>query len=167
MRTTTTWRPGSPQQLGEDDWAFARSFEERIVLDGVLYRHGSPRSVDEMVTAITPEPVLREMLAGIDERVVVIGHTHHQFERQVDGQQVVNAGSVGLPYEGSAGSARWALVDDGTVELRSTAFDVEAAVAAIPDDYPEKGDTASWLSKPPTAAEVARFFEGRARGTSS
>jgi putative phosphoesterase len=159
--------PWLPAQMAEDDWALARTFEESISLDGVLYRHGSPRSVDEIVTAVTPEAMLREMLSGIDERVVVIGHTHHQFEHDVDGQLIVNAGSVGLPYEGSAGSARWAIVDDGQVELRRTPFEVEAAVAAIPDDYPEKADTASWLRKPPTAAEVARFFEGRARGTSA
>jgi putative phosphoesterase len=159
--------PWLPAQLADDDRALARSFEERIVLDGVLYRHGSPRSVDEIVTAITPEPVLREMLDGIDERVVVIGHTHHQFEHQVDGQRIVNAGSVGLPYEGIAGSARWAIVDDGQVELRRTPFDVEAAIAAIPAGYPEREDTASWLREPPTAAEVAAFFEGQARGASS
>jgi putative phosphoesterase len=155
--------PWLPSQLGEDDWALARSFEERIVLDGVLYRHGSPRSVDEIVTAITPEDVLREMLEGIPERVVVIGHTHHQFEHQVGEQRIVNAGSVGLPYEGRAGSARWALVEGGRVELRQTAFDVEAAIAAIPPDYPERDDTTSWLREPPTAAEVAAFFEGQAR----
>jgi putative phosphoesterase len=157
--------PWLPAQLDEDDWVLARSFEERIVLDGVLYRHGSPRSVDEIVTAITPEPVLREMLTGIDQQVVVIGHTHHQFEHQVDAQRIVNAGSVGLPYEGSAGSARWAMVDGGHVELQRTSFDVEAAVAAIPDRYPQKDDTTSWLREPPTAVEVAAFFERQARGT--
>src|SRR5690242_11644409 len=52
--------PWLPAQLDDDDWALARSFEERIVLDGGLYRHGSPRSVDEIVTAITPQDVLRE-----------------------------------------------------------------------------------------------------------
>src|SRR4051795_1856493 len=99
--------PWLPAQLTADDRALARSFEERIVLDGVLYRHGSPRSVDEIVTAITPQDVLREMLTGVDQQVVVIGHTHHQFEHQVDGHRIVNACSVGLPYEGSPGSARW------------------------------------------------------------
>jgi putative phosphoesterase len=158
--------PWLPAQLTADDRALARSFEERIVLDGVLYRHGSPRSVDEIVTAITPQDVLREMLVGIDEPLVVIGHTHHQFEHDVDGQRIVNAGSVGLPYEGSAGSARWALVDGGRIELRRTPFDVEAAITAIPADYPERDDTTTWLREPPTAAEVAAFFEGRARSTS-
>src|SRR3954471_15666502 len=75
--------PWLPAQLTADDWAFARTFEDGIVLDGVLYRHGSPRSVDEMVTKLTPEDLLREMLAGVDQRVVVIGHTHHQFQHEV------------------------------------------------------------------------------------
>jgi predicted phosphodiesterase len=157
--------PWLPAQLTADDWVFARSFEDGIVLDGVLYRHGSPRSADEMVTKLTPHELLREMLTGVDQPLVLIGHTHHQFQHDVDGQRIVNAGSVGLPYEGVAGLARWALVEDQQVELRSTPFDVEAAIAAIPDGYPERDDTTSWLREPPPADEVASFFENAAGRT--
>ena len=38
----------------------------------------------------------------------------------------VNAGSVGLPYEGD-GAARWLWVADGVPELRQTAYDAAAA----------------------------------------
>ena len=38
----------------------------------------------------------------------------------------LNAGSVGLPYEGD-GAARWLWVADGVPELRSTAYDARAA----------------------------------------
>lgn len=40
---------------------------------------------------------------------VVCGHTHAQFDRQLARWRVVNAGSVGLPYEGRAG-AYWLLL---------------------------------------------------------
>ena len=43
------------------------------------------------------------------------------------GLRIVNAGSVGMPYEGRRG-AFWALLGP-TVELRHTAYDVEAAAA--------------------------------------
>ena len=58
------------------------------------------------------------------------GHTHHQFELRAGEQRVVNAGSVGMPYEGRAG-AFWLLVADGEPELRRTEYDVEAAEAAL------------------------------------
>jgi predicted phosphodiesterase len=159
--------PSSPigvwllDQLTGEDVAFARGFEERVVIDGVLYRHGSPRSLDEMVTPLTPDDALREMLAGITERVVGIGHTHVQFDRVVDGYRVVNAGSVGLAYEGRRG-AYWAVVDGGDVQLRRTDYDAEAAARAVPREYPDRDDLVGWLLDPPTAYEAASFFEQQA-----
>jgi len=44
----------------------------------------------------------------VDVPTVVCGHTHTQFERRVAGVRVVNAGSVGMPYEDEAG-AYWLL----------------------------------------------------------
>ena len=54
------------------------------------------------------------------------GHTHQQDDREVNGVRFVNAGSVGLPYEGD-GAARWLWVADGVPEARHTAYDAAAA----------------------------------------
>ena len=54
------------------------------------------------------------------------GHTHVQYDRRVGPVRLVNAGSVGMPYEGSP-DARWAILEDGNVELVATAYDAEAA----------------------------------------
>ena len=43
---------------------------------------------------------------------MVIGHTHHQFDRRVGDLRVVNAGSVGMPYEDDV-AAFWTLLVDG------------------------------------------------------
>lgn len=51
--------------------------------------------------------------------------THMPFVRLAHGRLVINPGSIGMPY-GRAG-AHWALLGPG-VELRSTAFDIEAAI---------------------------------------
>jgi diadenosine tetraphosphatase ApaH/serine/threonine PP2A family protein phosphatase len=61
--------------------------------------------------------------------VVVRGHTHRQSDWTLDRWRVVNAGSVGMPYEGRAG-AYWALLGPD-VQLRHTELDVEAMGAAI------------------------------------
>jgi predicted phosphodiesterase len=139
------------------------SFEDVVRVDGALYCHGSPRSDEEIITALTPGERLEPMLAGVDEALVVCGHTHHQFELRAGDRRVVNAGSVGMPYEGSAG-AFWLLVADGEPELRHTKYDVEAAgVALRASGFPDVEDLLrESLVEPVDAAFVARHFEDRA-----
>ena len=94
------------------------------------------------------------------------GHTHHQFELRAGDQRVVNAGSVGMPYEGSAG-AFWLLVADGEPEPRRTVYDVDAAGAALrASGFPDVDDLIrESLLEPVDAAFVARHFEERAART--
>jgi predicted phosphodiesterase len=117
-------------QLAADELAWVAGWPFSASIDGVLYVHATPRDDTTMTTVFTPDAVVREGFGGIEERVVVIGHTHHQFDRHVDGVRVVNAGSVGMPYEDDV-AAFWALVADGEPTLRRTPFDVERAAAEI------------------------------------
>ena len=117
-------------------------FEEHVVVevDGlgpVRICHGSPRSDEECVTPETPEARVREFSEGVDERVIVTAHVHIQFDREVAGIRSVNAGSVGLPYEGRPG-AYWALLGPD-VEHRRTEYDVEAAVERYRSDGLSRG----------------------------
>jgi putative phosphoesterase len=98
-------------------------------LGDVLFCHGSPRSDEEILTRITPPERLSDILSGVEQRVVVCGHTHVQFDRLIDGVRLVNAGSVGMPYEDEPG-AYWALLGPD-VELHRTEYDLERAAAAI------------------------------------
>jgi putative phosphoesterase len=138
-------------------------FEEVVRLDGALYCHGSPRSDEEIITALTPAERLEPMLAEVEEALVVCGHTHHQFELRAGERRVVNAGSVGMPYEGRPG-AFWLLVTDAEPELRHTEYDVEAAAAALrASGFPDVEDLIrESLVEPVAAAFVARYFEDRA-----
>jgi putative phosphoesterase len=121
-------------RMSDEDAAFLGSLPERVVLDvdglgGVLFCHATPWSDVELVTEATPDAHLLALLEGVEERVVVSGHTHMQFDRRVDGRRWINAGSVGMPYEGEV-AAFWALLGPG-VELCRTPFDVERAARAI------------------------------------
>jgi predicted phosphodiesterase len=140
-------------------------FEDVVALDGALYCHGSPRSDDEIITAMTPEARLAPMLEGVQEALVVCGHTHHQFELRAGGQRVVNAGSVGMPYEGAPG-AYWLLVADGEPEPRRTLYDIDAAVGPLrASGFPDVEDLIrESLLEPVEADWVARHFEERAEG---
>ena len=91
-----------------------------------LFCHATPASDLPILTRITPEDVVARELDGVAADVVVCGHTHVQYDRRVGPVRLVNAGSVGMPYEGSP-DARCAILEDGNVELVATAYDAEAA----------------------------------------
>jgi predicted phosphodiesterase len=145
-------------QLRPDQRDFVSTFPERVVIDGVRYSHGSPRSVDEIVTMLTPDDALREMLDGIEERVVVLGHSHTQFDRRIDEYRVVNAGSVGAAWESETG-AYWALVDRHDVELRRTSYDVDAAIQALQADDPSREMREGWIRGPHDPRAIAQRIE--------
>ena len=111
-------------QLSGEEVAFLQGLPGRQELDGVLYCHATPRSDEEIVTPATPDADLAEILTGVEQRAVVAGHTHMQQDRQIGTVRFVNAGSVGLPYEGEL-AAFWAFVDGGEIELRKTPLEVE------------------------------------------
>ena len=163
-------RPDAWQRepLGEERLAFLASLPETVTIEidglgSVLFCHGSPRGDEEILTAVTPEGRLGRILADVAEPVVVCGHTHHQFDRTAHGIRVVNAGSVGMPYEGRPG-AFWAMLGPD-VDLRSTAYDLDLAeVAILASGFPGADDLVDTLRSPPTSDEVARHFESLATG---
>jgi predicted phosphodiesterase len=152
------------ERLSDDQLRFLRSLPLRLTLDvdglgHVLFCHATPRSDEEIVTRLTPDDELASVLEDVPEPTIVCGHVHVQYDRMLAGHRVVNAGSVGLPYEGRPG-AFWALLGPD-VELRETAYDVEAAAALLRDTgYPEIDDVlASSLLQPLGSDEVSRHFE--------
>jgi putative phosphoesterase len=117
-------------QLSEEEVAFLQGLPETLELDGVLYCHATPRSDVEVVTPATTDEELAGILEGVEQRVVVAGHTHMQQDRRVGAIRFVNAGSVGLPYEGEL-AAFWALLDGGEPELRRTPLELEKVAEAF------------------------------------
>jgi putative phosphoesterase len=129
-------------------------------LGRVLFCHGSPRSDEEILTRVSPDDRVSAALAGVDETVVVGGHTHVQFDREVAGRRLVNAGSVGMPYEGRHG-AFWALLGPD-VELRRTEYDAEPMVSALEAiGDPGALDRVGWLRDPPDPDAVSAYFESQ------
>jgi predicted phosphodiesterase len=113
----------------------------------VLFCHGTPRDDEEVVLADTRLERWAEVFADLPAEVttVVCGHTHMPFSRLAHRRQIVNPGSVGMPY-GRAG-AHWALLSGGSVCLRRTDFDLAQACADI-----------SAQSSFPGAADWADYF---------
>jgi predicted phosphodiesterase len=131
-----------------------------LALDGVTYFHATPHSDTEILTRISAPERWAAALAGLTA-LAVAGHTHQQDDRVVAGVRFVNAGSVGLPYEGD-GAARWAWIEDGVPELRSTGYDAAGAGARmLAAGWPDEGSVAAALIDPVDPRTITEFFEGR------
>jgi putative phosphoesterase len=149
------------ERLSEDDLRFLNDLPLDVVVDGVRFCHGAPGSDVETITRLTPDERLRTLLAGVREPTVVCGHTHVQFDRVVDGRRVLNAGSVGYPYEANPG-AYWLLLGEDP-EFRRTPYDVEGAMRRIEaTGYPRLGDYLAELAvqDPSRPERMSALIEG-------
>jgi predicted phosphodiesterase len=143
--------------LGNDVMDWARAWSATVALDGVLYCHATPRDDMPILTEASSQERFDDALEGVAARLVVAGHTHIQFRRG----RFVNAGAVGMPYEGEV-AAFWTIVG-GEIEFRKTPFDVERAVADIrASDWPNADEFVSEnLLAAPSRAEAIAHFESR------
>jgi predicted phosphodiesterase len=102
-----------------------------VEVDGlgpVRFCHATAGNDVDIVLVDSPVDRWQASFAGVEEPVVVLGHTHMPFDRLVDRRRFVNPGSVGMPY-GTPG-AHWAVLGPDVV-LRTTAYDVNAAAERL------------------------------------
>jgi putative phosphoesterase len=126
-------------QLSEDDRAWLGALPLSVIVDDVLYCHAAPHDNTPITTAITPDDAVLGTFGDLSG-TVVIGHTHHQFDRRVGDLRVINSGSVGMAYESDV-AAYWTILDDGEPTFRRTRFDVERAVAEMrKSDWPHASE---------------------------
>jgi diadenosine tetraphosphatase ApaH/serine/threonine PP2A family protein phosphatase len=124
---------------------------ETFTADGVLYCHGSPRSDVESFLPVPAEDEA-ELLLGVEAERVVFGHTHLPFQRMsAGGIELVNPGSVGMPFDGDPRAAYAVVHDDEQVEQRRVEYDHMASAAAVRERLGEPGEI------PARRIEQARF----------
>jgi putative phosphoesterase len=111
--------------------------EIRFEAEGRRFRlvHGSPRRMNEYLFEDRDPRSLARIAQGADADVLVFGHTHKPWVREIEGVLFVNDGSVGKPKDGDPRAA-WALlmVEPGQpvqVEIQRVPYDVASMSAAI------------------------------------
>lgn len=137
--------------LGEADVAALAALPELIQLGDALACHASPVSD---VRSFLPEPAEdeQELLAGVTAPRLIFGHTHLPFIRTTgDGIELVNPGSVGMPFDGDPRAAYAIVRPDGGIEHRRVRYDHAASAAAVRERF--AGD---W-----TRVVGARFAQAR------
>jgi putative phosphoesterase len=109
--------------LHATDIAYLRSLpqQETVTLGGTSFHlvHGTPS--DPMYGAanliFARQDVLREMVAGVEADVILMGNTHMPAIRQLDDKVLVNPGSLGQPRYGVP-DPTYAVWEDGQVRVR-------------------------------------------------
>lgn len=156
------WERG---ELAAGDLDWLQSLPLSVVVDSVLYCHAAPTDNTPITTAATPDEAVAVTFAG-HSGTIVIGHTHHQFDRRVGDLRIVNAGSVGMAYEGEV-AAYWTLVEDGEPRAMRTPFDIERAVRETSaSGWPKAPEFVeeNLLQAVSREAAIAALEERRARG---
>ena len=126
-------RPLMWQLLGAEEKTYLARLPVTLslTLDGFNFYlvHATPRDpLDEVL--LDDAAQWQRRLNGTEAQFVCVGHTHKQFAMKLDGCVLINPGSVGQPRDGDPRAA-YAVIENGRVELKRAAYDVERAVAAV------------------------------------
>jgi predicted phosphodiesterase len=128
--------------LGEQAVEELAGLPEAYVDAHARYCHGSPVSD---VRSFFPQPANDEweLIGDAVEDRLVFGHTHIQFHRvsAEGGIELVNPGSVGMPFDGDTRAAYALVADDGELELRRVEYDNERSAEAVRERFPGFGET--------------------------
>jgi diadenosine tetraphosphatase ApaH/serine/threonine PP2A family protein phosphatase len=139
--------------LGDDVVDDLASLPFDALIEGAGIVHASPVSD---VRSFLPEPGddETELLEGVETARLIFGHTHLPFRRTSvnGGIELVNPGSVGMPFDRDPRAAYTLVHDDGAIEHRRVGYDHEASAAQVRERF----EGAPW-----TSTVVARIERSR------
>jgi putative phosphoesterase len=125
------------EHTSQENKAWLRTLQPQIRFEAdgrrFLLVHGSPRRINEYVYADRPQGSLEHIAQAADADVLIMGHTHLPYVKQVGEVLFINVGSAGKPKDGDP-RACWALLDTADpsgVEFRRVSYDVAKVAAAI------------------------------------
>lgn len=112
------------QKLSQEELQTIKNFplqiDEKLVTgQHIRAVHASMAGLRAGIYPHTPEEKLRDMIQPAPD-ILCVGHTHKPLIRKVDGTRIVNAGSVGLPFDGNPRPSY--------AQIRATPEDVEITI---------------------------------------
>jgi putative phosphoesterase len=130
---TQITRPSMWDALGPDERRYLLQLPvtRRFTLGGMrfLLVHATPRDPLDEYLLKDPETWAKR-LQNVEADVVCVGHTHVQFNIEVNGVVVLNPGSVGLPRDGDP-RAGYAIIEENRIELKRIVYPIEETIARI------------------------------------
>jgi putative phosphoesterase len=90
--------------LKEEQIVFLKELplECSINLNGIsiLCVHGTPQSIVEAIDSSVSEEEIKKAIKGVEEQVILCGHSHTSFIGQIDDKMIFNVGSIGNALDG-------------------------------------------------------------------
>lgn len=100
----------------------------------VLLFHATPRKNNLYWYEDRPEKFFREMAEKVDAKIMIYGHTHKPYRKDIGDKVFINTGSVGKPKDGDP-RACVTLVEITLAEVKTdflrVGYDIEKTAAAI------------------------------------
>jgi putative phosphoesterase len=134
------------EALGESRLDWLRNLPRKYVHGAVALVHASPDSLWRSPTPESADADLEAAYSPLSTPVVVYGHIHRPYTREIAGMTVANSGSVGLPHDGDRRAA-YLLIDGVRPEIRRVEYDVDRELRALV------------VSGRPHAAWIAKILE--------
>ncbi len=96
--------------------------------------HASPTDCWRAPGTNASNEELKENYLKLERRIVIFGHIHEPFVRELTGVPgiVANSGSVGLPYDGDVRGS-YLLIDDGRVSIKRVEYDLSKEIKLLSD----------------------------------
>jgi putative phosphoesterase len=121
--TTCAW-------LGEERIAWLKTMPLVQRVESVALVHASPNDLWRAPLPDATDAELTETYSELQAPVVVYGHIHRSYVRELPGMTVANAGSVNLSYDGDA-RASYLIVDENKATIRRVEYDLEREIELL------------------------------------
>jgi predicted phosphodiesterase len=142
------------ERMTDEQFHWLRTLPAAWQGHGISLQHASPGDLWKAPMPDSEEQELISTYGGLHSAIVVYGHIHRPYVRQVAGFVVANSGSVGMPYDGDP-RASYLLIEDGKVSVRRVEYDVEAEIRRLHSSgYPR----AAWLAEVRRQAKYVQPF---------
>jgi putative phosphoesterase len=131
------------EKLGEErlDWLGKLAMTQKH--DNLALVHARPESAWRAPAPEASDQELESVYGTVGRPLVVYGHIHRPYIRQVGGLTVANSGSVSLSYDGDPRAA-YLLVDDGIPAVRRVEYSVEKELTALAENGMPHSE---WIAK--------------------
>jgi len=135
--------PATCDLIGEQRLRWLRTLPREWRNHEVAVVHASPGDLWQAPMPDAEPQQLMGTYGALQAAVVVYGHIHRPYVRELPGLVLANSGSVGMSYDGD-NRASYLLITDGRVIVRRVEYDIESEVRELLiSGYPH----ASWLAE--------------------
>jgi putative phosphoesterase len=134
-------------KLGTERLSWLRQLPIAITRNGFAVVHATPQSCWKAPPAGASDEELNRIYGLLGVPVAIFGHTHVPVIREIKGNPrlLINAGSVGLPYDGDP-RASYLLLDENRPVIRRIEYNVERELKALSSSaFPHADWTARML----------------------